>query len=373
MNSELLFSTNYGDARRSFVDFCLKRGGIVQSFLNPNAKGPTGEDLFTDLVRFGPIHPKKALFCISGTHGLECPAGRTAFINWLDQFDFKSLAPDTGLYFVHAINPYGFAHLSRTTENNVDLNRNFREFSGPLPKNPIYDDLRPLLCPDGLDELKMEVMTAKLEDKAKDITWQVLVDGFMKGQYKDPVGVMYGGHHREWSAETLETIVKKELGRCEDVLYIDWHTGLGEYGYDFYVCLHEVDSPRYQLVNNLLDGKLEQTAKGFIGGQIPRYEGLLLAQLDRWLAHCRRMGFVIEMGTKDNKSISNALMLDAWLRRNPNSDDETKRNIKAQLLEFFYPNDPPWQDSLLIRSRNLLNCMYKQLVTEGLPAVKQEE
>lgn len=370
MISELLFSTNYGIARQSFVEFCRNKGGHIESFVNPKAQGPDGEELAADLVRFGPARPKKALFCISGTHGLECPAGRTAFINWLESIDLSTLPANTSLFFIHAMNPYGFAHLSRTTENNVDLNRNFRDFSSQPPENSVYDSLRPILCPDELSLLGRETINQKLENLAAEITWPIVVDGFMKGQYADPKGVMYGGKQREWSTLTLEKIVSQELGHCEEVLYIDWHTGLGEYGYDFYISLHDPNSARYQLSNRLLDGKLDQTSKGFLGGKIPQYEGLLLAQLDQWLSHCRRMGFVVEMGTKDNASISNALMLDAWLRRHPDADPDTVRGVKAQLLEFFYPNDPPWQESLLIRSKNLLDRMFRQLVGEGLPDVK---
>ncbi|MEJ0064575.1 MAG: DUF2817 domain-containing protein [Caulobacteraceae bacterium] len=42
---------------------------------------------------------------------------------------------------IHAINPYGFAWLRRVTEENIDLNRNWIDFSQPPPANPGYDEL----------------------------------------------------------------------------------------------------------------------------------------------------------------------------------------------------------------------------------------
>jgi hypothetical protein len=35
---------------------------------------------------------------------------------------------------LHALNPWGFSHLSRTDEANIDLNRNFDDYGAPLSK-----------------------------------------------------------------------------------------------------------------------------------------------------------------------------------------------------------------------------------------------
>ena len=367
MNRELLFCSDYPKARASFLQFCQEKSGVIEHFLNPLCKGPQGEELYTDVVRFGSSSAKKVLFNISGTHGLECPAGRTAFLHWLEQTNLKSLPEDISIYFVHAINPYGFAHLSRTTENNVDLNRNFVDFSQTKIENSVYDDLHPIICPDNLDQLTKDSINSKLKAVAEQLTWPVVTDGLMKGQYSQPEGIMYGGDHREWSAELLERIVAKELAKAQQVLYIDWHTGLGEYGEDFYICLHDPNTPRFKSLNKILAGKLDHTSAGFMGGKIPHYEGLLLARLDETLAHCQRMGFVVEMGTKDNASVSNALMLDAWERSHKNIEPEQRRAIKKQLLQLFYPDDPEWQNCLLEKSFSLLDKAYRHLQHGEIP------
>ena len=72
----------------------------------------------------------KVLIHICGTHGVEGFVGsaiqsflldNSTIIKKDDHYD------DTlpTLVFVHALNPFGFAHLRRVNENNVDLNRNF--------------------------------------------------------------------------------------------------------------------------------------------------------------------------------------------------------------------------------------------------------
>ena len=45
-------------------------------------------------------------------------------------------AAGVAVLYVHALNPYGFSWWRRTTHENVDLNRNFHDFSKPLPRNP---------------------------------------------------------------------------------------------------------------------------------------------------------------------------------------------------------------------------------------------
>ena len=64
---------------------------------------------------------------------------------------------------IHAINPYGFAWLRRVTEDNVDLNRNFVDFSEALPVNPGYEDLATAICPATWDEASIAETTATME------------------------------------------------------------------------------------------------------------------------------------------------------------------------------------------------------------------
>ncbi len=57
---------------------------------------------------------------------------------------------------IHAVNPFGFSHLKRTNEDNIDLNRNFNDFSTPYPDNPVYEEVHDLLVPKDLAALTGE-------------------------------------------------------------------------------------------------------------------------------------------------------------------------------------------------------------------------
>ena len=48
------------------------------------------------------------------------------------------LPADTAILIIHVINCWGAAWLRRNTDGNVDLCRNFPDFSGPLPDSSGY-------------------------------------------------------------------------------------------------------------------------------------------------------------------------------------------------------------------------------------------
>src|SRR3546814_17702236 len=83
-----------------------------------------------------------------GTHGVEgfCVSG--AQIGHFRYRLFEAMPAGTRAVMIHAINPYGFAWLRRVTEDNVDLNRNFQDFSKPLPENRPYEEIHDFLIPD---------------------------------------------------------------------------------------------------------------------------------------------------------------------------------------------------------------------------------
>ena len=59
-------------------------------------------------------------------------------------------AHDAGVavLYVHGLNPYGFSWWRRTTHENVDLNRNFRDFAAPTRRATTrYDEIAALLVP----------------------------------------------------------------------------------------------------------------------------------------------------------------------------------------------------------------------------------
>ena len=150
MNSvQTSFSSSYAQARQKFLLAADAAGLSVESHIHP-LKGKDGEELAMDVVREGPADAKQLLVLSSACHGVEGYCGSGVQIHALHDTAWRQEAREKGVavLYVHALNPYGFSHLRRVTQENVDLNRNFHDFSKPLPVNAAYQEVQPLLLPE---------------------------------------------------------------------------------------------------------------------------------------------------------------------------------------------------------------------------------
>jgi Protein of unknown function (DUF2817) len=108
---------------------------------------PNGAALSMDIAWFGDRSASKVFVAFSGVHGVEGFFGSGVQIEWIHRSENRRLPRDTAALLVHAVNPYGFAWLRRTNEDNVDLNRNWIDFDRPLPTNERYEEIAEDLCP----------------------------------------------------------------------------------------------------------------------------------------------------------------------------------------------------------------------------------
>jgi len=213
------FSSSYSEAREKFQEAVAAARGSAESFKHPRS-GPGGGELAVDAAWFGPSDASRVLVLISGTHGVEGYCGSGAQVDWLRREEFKVLPADTGVLMIHAINPYGFAWTRRVNEDNVDRNRNWVDFSEPLPPNPGYVELAENLCP---SEWTAEAQEATARNMA---TWQAshgaegaadFRQAVTGGQYTHPLGLFFGGSGPSWSRRTQTSIFQKYLTRAKRV------------------------------------------------------------------------------------------------------------------------------------------------------------
>ena len=131
------FSDDYEVARQKFLDTVKAYGLEHHAFTNPQT-GPEGQILATDVAWYGNKAAEKVLVFISGTHGVEFLAGSGCQIGWIKEGHLAETPADTGILFIHCINPYGAAWRRRYNEDNVDLNRNFIDHDRTDFKNLYY-------------------------------------------------------------------------------------------------------------------------------------------------------------------------------------------------------------------------------------------
>ncbi len=341
------FSESYNEARGKFLSAASRAGGKVTTYVHPEASGPDGGSLCTDVASIGPSEAERCLLVISGTHGLEGFTGSAAQIGFLTSREAADWPDDVRLVMVHGINPFGFAHVTRTTENNVDLNRNFIDFEQPLPVNPTYRELHEATCPSVWTDQSKAGSQRQIDTWIQSHGRSAWFGAMNKGQYEEPTGLIYGGLKREWSNALLEQIVASELSGAKKVAFIDWHTGLGDVGEPFFLCFNDQKSELWERGCAWWGRDNIDNSDGFEGGERPKYEGLLFQGVQRFLAPAEMVGAVIEFGTGPMEEMFNWLRTDRWLRFGDHPDNtELLSQYREGVKNAFYPTDPDWRLSV---------------------------
>jgi len=139
------FAQTYAEARGKFIAAAEAAGLDVFGHAHPML-GRDGEALAMDVALEGRRDAHSLLLVSSGCHGVEGFCGSGVQVALLRDAAWRALLHESGVavLYLHALNPYGFSWWRRVTHEGVDLNRNFHDFSQPLPANPAYDEIAAL-------------------------------------------------------------------------------------------------------------------------------------------------------------------------------------------------------------------------------------
>ncbi len=365
MRHEAIFSSGYRNARKKFIGAAQRSGATLTEYLLPGIRGPEDESLATDVATLGAPDAATALLILSGTHGLEGPAGSAIQTALLQQLEGTAVPGGIRLVLVHAVNPWGFAWQSRTTEDNVDLNRNFLDFAAPLPENPGYRDLHEIVCSSEMNEGTQAEILSALDEYESRHGYRALSDALGRGQYEFPTGLSYGGREPAWSNRTLRTILDAELRSAKRVGVIDWHTGRGDYGEAFYLCFSPVGSPAFQRATDWW-GYERLTAKDEIGEAYegkapPPRTGLLMEGMDAALPG-QLAGAVIEIGTYEPRRVIRAEIIDRWLKFGADPEDPLATRLRQEMVEAFFPAAPDWRQAVIANGLEAANKALEGVV-----------
>ncbi|MGO4395360.1 M14 family metallopeptidase [Variovorax sp. M-6] len=348
------YAETYPEARAKFQLAVAQSAGQLTSYVHPGAVGPDHGTLAMDVGCFGAVDAPKAFLILSGTHGGEGYAGSAAQIALLRSGALDHLAPDTRVVLVHGINPYGFAHWTRTTENNVDLNRNFVDFSGRLPRNDAYLELHDALCPKEWTESSRASSRRAIDAWIAAHGQQAWMQSIMMGQYDEPTGLNYGGRAPEWSHRTLEAILAQHLPSVRKLAFIDWHTGLGQPGQPFFLCFNQHRDPNWERACSWWGRDRIETADGYDGAARPTYNGLIFYGVQRFVAPAEVTGAVIEFGTLPVQESFDQLRIDRWLKFGHTPDDPDRlAAMRRGVRDAFTPPDPAWRRGVVAHATEI--------------------
>ncbi len=354
MSAAVYFSRDYAEARAKFVTAAEAAGGALGTYVNPGALGPDGEELATDVARFGPVSASRLFLVNSGTHGVEGFCGSGCQIGLLALGFHRRLPADTALVLSHAINPYGFAWSRRVTEDNVDLNRNFVDHDTIGTPNAGYAEIHDLLIPadwNGPARKAADLAIAAYVAKNGIRAYQSAVSG---GQYQFSDGLFYGGTRPTWSNVTFKEIVRRHLGHARAYAFIDLHTGLGPSGYGEPIHV----GPDYA------------TTTLWFGDDATRIEAgesssaVVHGSIDTPLLHLtaeKGAGIALEFGTLPINDVIDSLRADHWMHKHGDPRSAEGARHRARLRAAFFTDTDDWKEKVLARTVEKVERAMKHL------------
>jgi hypothetical protein len=346
--THLAFSTDYNAARAHFrTAAAAVSGAKVESVTYP-ARGPSGEELTTDMAWIGPTAAPKVLVMVSGTHGVEGFCGSGAQIDWLERGEASRMPGDMAALLVHAINPYGFAWRRRVTHENIDLNRNWVDFATVAEKNKEYGHIAEFLCPADWTVESRKRTQAALHEYAAKHTFPKFVQAVSGGQHTYPQGLFYGGKEPAAARSALAQVLTEYLSGAQRVGIIDYHSGLGPSGFGELIAAALAETETYRRVRAWYGTNVQPI--GTQGEEFARIAGDWLSAAPGLLPHATVTGVALEFGTVGPLEVLEALRADNWLHTRGDPAGPEATAINAQMLNAFYLDNDAWRGMVLGQS-----------------------
>ena len=343
------FAPTYAAARARFVAAAAALKLCTERHVHPSAKGAEGEELSVDVALLGNPDAQALLVLTSAMHGVEGFCGSGCQVGMLHDEAILTAVEASGIavLFHHAINPYGFSQLHRTNEDNVDLNRNFRDFSSAPTPNEAYAGVHAMMVPD---------RWPPTPDNGAAIAAYVGTHGrtalqaaVSSGQSDRPDGLFYAGVAPAWSNVVLRDVLHRHGAGRSKLAWIDFHTGLGPWGHG------------EKIFSGPPDPTMIARAKAWYGADVTSfYDGsstsvaLTGVAFHAALEACPAAeftGIALEYGTLSLDATLQALRADQWLRNHPGADEATRAAIKRQLKDAFHDEREAWKAMVYAQAR----------------------
>ena len=368
---KLYFQESYEDCRKNFLKSAAQTGKThknvrIGRFLIPSNKA---QDLSMDYMYIPALKSDRLMVLSSGIHGIEGFAGSAMQIMFL-----KEILPLLGrerpsFLLLHAVNPFGFKHNRKVTENNVDLNRN-SDLSPELfnNKNEGYKEFNALLNP--TEKVDLDRMGNRFFFLRA--VYNIAVNGMVKlreaalrGQYEYRPGIYFGGQDFEPQIKQLQPFLRKILKDYSFISAVDFHTGYGERAK-----LHFFPNPPKN--NNIRDA-MKALYAGYevdygdsdnfyvVTGDFADFVGKIYPEK-------RFVPMTFEYGTMDSqttsgaiKSIHNTILENQGTNYGYNTKMDRKQ-VQNAFREMYYPSSKVWRTLILKQTRAVMPVVIKRFM-----------
>ena len=361
------YHDDYSESREAFISQSRELQGSYDSviiFKTP-VESSTDTGLYIDYCFFPGIDdPDRLLILSSGIHGIEGFAGSAVQIMFMEEFLDKGLLKNTAVLFIHGLNPYGFKHFRRFTENNVDLNRNWDTdkslFATP---NPGYFRFTNMINPSkkvNLDNAGNRFFFLKAIIKMITNNIEFARQSILQGQYEYQDGLYFGGMDFEPQVHTVRTILEDICEPYQVIFHIDLHTGYGQWG-TLHFFPNPVKDPLAKqnlekiFTEHEIDWGDEEKFYTITGG-FPTFVGKL-NQGKLFLP------MTFEYGTMDSHTTFGSIKsLQIIINENQGHHhgyvrDRDSTIIIEQFINMYYPQSEAWQTRVIQTSREAFNTL----------------
>ena len=342
------FAADYADARARFLAAAQALALPVETHAHPSARGPAGEALAVDVAILGDAAAPSLLLVTSGTHGAEGFCGSGCQVGLMHDAWFVDAVQRSGVAvaFLHALNPFGFAHIARTNEDNVDLNRNFRDFSATAP-NAAYLEIHDFIVPDAWPPTPAnEARLAKYVAERGIATLQAALS---TGQSDRPDGLFFAGTKPAWSSGVLRDVLRRHAAARRRLTWIDIHTALGPLGHGEKIYAGPDDAATLGRTRACFGADVTSIYDG--SSTSARVTGMLFHAVPECCPDTEYAGIALEYGTLPLMQVIAALRARQWLFNHPEAPAAVRQGILRMTRDAFYVDTPAWQAMVFAQAR----------------------
>ncbi len=365
--TDTFIPTDYPAMQARFLKAAQNANASITEYPHPLA-GPDGTQIATSVALLGKRNAPQMVVVISGTHGAEAAYGSACQSEWLKQLNAKALPDDVAVLMIHLLNPWGAAWMRRVTENNVDLNRNFIDWSQTPPLNEDYRQVHQAAAYSVFEGEGRAAADTVYTDLIRQFgSHEAVLNIIETGQYEFSDGLFFGGEKAEWSNVTLHKIIADFAQKSEKLAFFDLHTGAGPYAYPALLSVTVSDHEGIQWGRDLFGPALNVVVTGkdavTDSGIAATATGYVSAAIRNMLPKTHLLPLVIECGTLEGHIVNDAVRADNWLHLYGDLQTPLAQKIKADLRKAFIPEDKNWETACIPASvahfNRVLDAMLK--------------
>lgn len=359
---DLSLPDDYLQSRDRFRDLATRVGAAQHAYYYDDAENAALR-LSTDTAYLGQAQAQTLVVIASGTHGVEGYAGAACQFHFMESYGVRHAGDGIGYLLVHAVNPWGFFHDRRVTQEGVDLNRNFVDFAASAQAGADYAAYHDLLVtrfrplPRGLwNEARLLSHALTRARRAK------LQAAVTAGQYAYPDGLFYGGAAPTASRMVWEEIVQTFASGRRRAFLLDLHTGLGKRGAGELISYLPSSSTEFRQMARWFGGDIKSMASG--ESVSAAVEGTLTAAFDRAVAG-QSYAVGLEFGTCAPLAVLNALRADHWHHNHAAQLPQSARErVRRKMKTAFAAADRQWCDQVATRFDQVIEQLVHGLTSD---------